>query len=247
MKIYIKFAIAILSILCFHSCKDSDPGPCPVIPKEPITLTIDQLYDGQELEFHKIYQSTQSNDFWFTNSKFYLSNIVAVKADGSKKLIADVAFINFVPESKSVTIQGDIEEGSYTAIEFDLGVRQDLNAQDPATYNSDHPLSISKAMYWTWSTQYIFSKTDGYNIVGTDTTTFFIHTGTEDLYRPGISVSRIFTVGTGGTDVSINFDLHTLLNQPDYTFDLVEDGQSHTLDNLPLAVHYMDNFTHAFN
>lgn len=246
MKRYIAYSIAILSVLSTQSCKE-DPEDITEVIKEPVTLTLHQKYDGEDLEFNTVYQSAQNNDFWFTNSKFYLSNVIAVKTDGTKKLIADVALINFSPESESVTIQGDIEEGDYTAIEFDLGVRQDLNELDPATFDSDHPLSILNNMYWVWSTQYIFARTEGYNQEGANTTGFFLHIGTEDLYRTGVSVPRTFSVTTGGTGVSINFDMYTLLNQSDYTFDLVNDGQTHTTDNLPLAIHYMDNFTHAFN
>lgn len=228
----------------FSGCSGGDPEPDPVI-KEPINIHIKHFYNGQALEFNHIYKSPQNNDMWFTKKKYYLSNIVGVKSDGSKELIADVGLINAFENSS--TISGNIVRGNYTAIMFDLGVRQDLNAMDPATFVVSHPLSVTNNMYWGWSTQYIFSKVEGYEIGQQDTASFVIHTGTQGLYRPEVSVARKFTLGSGGTDVTVNLDLYALLKQNDYTFDLIQDGQSHTVDNKPLAVQYMDNFENAFN
>jgi hypothetical protein len=119
--------------------------------------------------------------------------------------------------------------------------------KDPATYANDHPLSVMNNMYWNWSTQYIYSKFEGYEILGNDTNSFVIHTGTQPLYRPNIQVQRIFEVIPGGAETSINLDVFSILTHSEYTFDLSKDGQSHTVDNLPLAINYMDNFTVAFN
>lgn len=247
MKTKFAFTLLLVSVLMIQSCDKEEVTTCPEIPKTAITLKVNQLYNGSELEFHKTYTSDLQYDFWFTNSKFYLSNIVGVKSDGTKKLISEIALITFTPGSESVSVTGNIEQGDYTAVEFDLGVRQDLNSKDPSVYSTAHPLSVTNNMYWTWSTQYIFSRVEGFCVQGSDTTSFFIHAGTEDLYRPKVSVSRSFTVSQTEPQIEINLDMHSLLNQEEYVFDLVNDGQSHTMDNLPLAVHYMDNFSHAFN
>ena len=227
MKISVLLNIAFVGLSLFvSSCNDPDEVTVPTVVKEPITITIDQLYDGQALQFYQEYVSSQGNPISFTTNTFYLSNIVAIKSDGTEKLISEIELIEFSPNVNSVTINGIIETGDYTQVEFDLGVRQDLNEQDPATFDQNHPLSVLNDMYWTWSTQYIFAKLEGVEISGNDTMSFFMHSGTEDLYRPDVRVSKTFTQIKGGTNVNVHLDMHTLLNQPDYTFNLTVDGLS---------------------
>jgi hypothetical protein len=239
------FTLAII-LQSFSGCTGGDPEPDKVI-KEPISIQFKHFYNGTPLEFNKLYKSPQKNDLWFVKKKYYLSNIVGVKSDGNKELIADVALIDASMSSADNLITGNIVRGDYTAIMFDLGVRQDLNAMDPATFSASHPLSVTHNMYWGWSTQYIFSKIEGFEISNYDTASFVIHTGTQDLYRPEVLVPRSFTLAAGGSQISINLDLYHLLKQNEYTFNLIQDGQSHTADNKPLAIQYMDNFKNAFN
>jgi hypothetical protein len=242
-----KFIIPVLSfvIASLFGCSTTSPEPCPVV-KEQVVLNINQNYQSEKLEFYKTYTSLQNNNIWFTKSKFYLSNVVAVKDNGDKNLISPIVLLDYSLDSTALQVSGSIAQGNYVAIEFDLGVREDLNTQDPATYPMDHPLSVANNMYWGWSTQYIFSKLEGFEVAGLDTASFVIHTGTQDLYRPAVNVPVSFIITSGGNETSITLDLYRLLYQSGYTFDLHGDGQSHTVDNLPLAIHYMDNFTHGF-
>lgn len=248
MKVLFQLIITVASsmlLLGFYGCEETVD---PVIDNtETVEVTIDHFFKGVPLELNKIYQSPQNRDLWITKKKYYLSNITAISQEGKKELIADIALISVGSTNDNLTISGKIPKGKYTAISFDLGVREDLNLTDPATYANDNPLSVTNNMYWNWSTQYIFSKFEGYEILNEDTTSFVIHTGTQSLYRPNIEVQRVFTVETGGGNVSINLDIFSILKNSDYTFDLTNDGQSHTVDNLPLAVNYMDNFVVAFN
>ena len=227
-----------------NSC--DEPTNVVTVTTEQVTLTINHFFKNEALVFNKIYQGPQGRDLWITKKKYYLSNITAISSEGKNHLIKDIALIELGDGSYEVTISGKIPKGNYTAISFDLGVREDLNLKDPATYDIDHPLSVTHNMYWGWSTQYIFSKFEGYEILNHDTTSFVIHTGTQSLYRPEMTVQRVFEVTASKGAVSIDLDIYSILTTAEYTFDLTNDGQSHTTDNLPLAVNYMDNFTVAF-
>ncbi len=240
---YLIGLIISVNLLFFVGCTEDTPN---TPSNEPITVSVNHFFNGQELILNKIFQGPQGRDMWITKKKYYLSNITAISSSGEKKFIKDIALIDVENPSSLSAIVGEIPAGNYSAISFDLGVREDLNLKDPATYSIEHPLSITNNMYWTWSTQYIFSKLEGHEIYNNDTTSFVIHTGTQSLYRPGIIVARPFTIATGGTEVSINLDIYHILTNPNYTFDLSENGQSHTVDNLDLVVNYMDNFTTAF-
>ena len=248
MRILLKSIIAstfLVFILLMNSC--DEPTTVVTVTTEPITLTINHFFKNEVLVFNKIYQGPQGRDLWITKKKYYLSNITAVSSEGKNYLIKDIALVELGDGSDEVTISGEIPKGNYNAISFDLGVREDLNLKDPATYDINHPLSVTHNMYWGWSTQYIFSKFEGYEILNDDTTSFVIHTGTQSLYRPEITVARNFEISSTKSEVSIDLDIFSILATYEYTFDLTDDGQSHTTDNLPLAVYYMDNFTVAFD
>jgi hypothetical protein len=231
--------------LGLQSCKESADEP---IPMEVISVKFSPFYtyNAQPLQKNVVYKSPQNRDLWITKKEFYVSNVTAVSTDGKKHLIKDIALIEVDNGEEKLQLSGSIPIGNYKAISFDLGVRDDLNKADPATYAIDHPLSVTNNMYWGWSTQYIFSKLEGWEVNGSDTVSFVIHTGTTSLYRPNVSVNRTFDVVKGGTDVSVILDLFSVLSSEAYTFDLVQDGQSHTVDNLDLAIQYMDNFPYAF-
>lgn len=243
LKSYVISSFLVFMLL-LNGC--NEPTEDVAVTTEHVNLTINHLFKNESLIINKIYQGPQGRDLWITKKKYYLSNITATSIDGKNHLIKDIALIEIGDGSNEVVISGEIPKGNYTGVSFDLGVREDLNLKDPATYDIDHPLSVTKNMYWGWSTQYIFSKLEGYEILNDDTSSFVIHTGTQGLYRPGIQVQRTFEVTASKGDVFVNLDIYSILTTTDYTFDLTNDGQSHTVDNLPLAIHYMDNFTFGF-
>jgi hypothetical protein len=237
--------ISIITLSSFSGCEGTDNTPTPVV-KEPISIVFNSQYNGEDLVYNKLYKSPQNNDLWIIKKEYYLSNVIAISKSGSKELVTDIVLLDQSEGINGMTVSGSIPKGDYTAIEFSLGVREDLNLKDPATFDASHPLSVTNNMYWGWSTQYIFSKLEGFEIYANDTTSFVIHTGTQDLYRPEINVSRAFSITTGGNTVNVTMDVFDILEQNEYTFNLITDGQSHTVDNLPLATQYMDNFTKAF-
>lgn len=243
-KIFV-FIVLVASLSSFSGCNTKVPEPGN-IEKRPITLIMNNTYQGNKLVEFTHFKSVQNNTLWFTRMNYYLSNVVAVKQDGSSELISDITLYDLAIDGDKFRITGEIPIGDYKHIRFDLGVREDYNLKDPATYPSSHPLSINNNMYWGWSTQYIFSKIEGFEIENNDTASFVIHTGTQDLYRPNISIANAFAVTNAGGEVEIEMDLHSLLYQTEYDFNLTQDGQSHTVDNLSLAVQFMDNFTRAF-
>lgn len=242
-------AIFLLSVgiflTAFSGCNETNPQPEPEV-KEYFEITINHLYNGEPLVYNTIYQSAQGNDLWITLKEYYLSNIIAIKPNGTKELISDIVLVEQNTGSSTFSFSGSIPKGDYTGVSFDLGVREDLNSKDPASYANDHPLSVINNMYWGWSTQYIFSKIEGFEVSNNDTVSFVIHTGTQDLYRPGIIINKSFTVPVGGSSLGLDLDIYTIFKGADYTFDLIENGQSHTDDNVELAAQYMDNFSKAF-
>ncbi len=248
MKKVLFLALVGLSFIAANCNKEDEE---PQSTTGTVSIKVIPVINGEELTMSKLYKDNQNHDYWFATLKFYLSNIALQKEDGSSQLLSEVAFFDFEPNRQGGPLNStdavSFPAGTYTGVVFDAGVRQDLNGQDPAVYNNDHPLSIKNNMYWTWSTQYIFTKNEGYVIHGNDTSSWFVHTGTADLYQPEITVSKpaIDVVAGKNTEVLLQLDLDQLLSTPN-SIDLSVDGQSHTTDNTALARAYQENFAASF-
>jgi hypothetical protein len=249
MKRFLFFAILGLAFIA-ADCNREDEEP-PVATTGLVTVKVVPVVNGEELTMAKLYKDNLNHDYWFATLKFYLSNIALQKEDGSTQPLADVAFFDFEPNRQGGELDAteaiSVPAGTYTGVVFDAGVRQDLNSQDPAVFDNSHPLSIKNNMYWTWSTQYIFTKNEGYVIHNNDTSSWFVHTGTAELYQPGIEVDKpAIDIVQGETrEVVLELDLDLLLSSPN-VLDLSVDGQSHTTDNMALARAYQENFASSF-
>lgn len=249
MKKILLFALLGLSLIA-ADCNREDDEP-PVSSTGLVTVKVIPVINGEKLTMSKLYKDNLNHDYWFATLKFYLSNIALQKEDGSTQPVSDVAFFDFEPNRQGGELDAtepvSVPAGTYTGVVFDAGVRQDLNSQDPAVFDNDHPLSIKNNMYWTWSTQYIFTKNEGYVIHNNDTSSWFVHTGTAELYQSGIEVEKpaIDIVAGGTQEIVLELDLDQLLSSPN-TLDLSVDGQSHTTDNMSLARAYQKNFATAF-
>jgi len=223
---------------------DDDPNP-----NGTLVLKVTPVANGEPFEMGKKVNDNQNREYWFTTLKFYLSNIQADYGTDEQRELADVAIFDFEP-NQSTGIRDEIRIsipiGSYTGISYDAGVREDLNGMDPATFSNDHPLSINNTMYWSWSTQYIFTKIEGFVDDAGANKAWFVHSGLNENYMPGKEVSKAFTITSGGTTtVELILDLDQVLEAPN-TIDLVTDGQTHTTDNMVLAKEYQENFSQSF-
>lgn len=95
--------------------------------------------------------------FSVTNIKYYISNIYLTNADGSKYLIREYYLIDELDESTRQLNFSDIPDGTYTAIEYIVGVDSLHNCSGVQAGALD-PI---KGMFWAWNTGYIFLKFDG--------------------------------------------------------------------------------------
>lgn len=239
---HLTFFTLLVALFC-TSCNTTTTAPSC----EPFELQITHTYNNAPFYLNDLYTSPQNNQMWFTTKKYYLSNVFAVKEDGTKHLLSEIALINADTNENNV-IAKNLETGKYKGLEFSLGVDSVLNVQDPTTWTPDHPLNVFNNMYWTWNTMYVFAKLEGFEVSNNDTIPFLIHTGTNNLYRSNIAVDLPFTVNSGSNStVILEVDVLSILQQSGYTFNLTQDGQTHTMDNMPLAIQYMDNFTNALN
>ena len=111
----------------------------------------------------------------FSEVKYVITNVVLVKADGSKVPYntEDLDKGGFLINQENVAslspVLNNIPEGDYKGIEFGLGVKKELNnlklqEKFPNFYNLTGKYSFEngKIMHWEWANGYRFVKLEGW-------------------------------------------------------------------------------------
>lgn len=139
-----------------------------------------------------MFHISESLNWQLIDLRFYIYDIKLVKSDGSTvdfSLTSDgiwqssrVAFLDFEDgtgtcsggtSATNKSIKGTYPAGSYTGVQFTLGVPFDLNHLNSTTQSA--PLN-SSAMFWSWQAGYKFMKFE-FKINESTATTNYFHLG----------------------------------------------------------------------
>ena len=203
---------------------------------QQVTLEINLEHKGVPFQLGEtLYEGDTAVKFELIH--FYLSQITL--GDEVKEPVIfvnaqDSATMNYVlPLAKKVD-----------KISFGMGVDSINNIQDPTSFASNHPLSSSNAMYWSWATMYRFFKIDGRvnasGILGTDDQLLAWHTGKNALYRS----KEINTTIKPGAHLVLTFDIATFYSG----VSLDSETMTHSMvDDYDIAVALSDNLPAAFS
>lgn len=110
------------------------------------------------------YLNANGDDFKVNVFKYYVSNLVLVKDDGSETVVPETYFLIDASDAASRFQQlNHIPAGDYKAIRFTVGVdslRNHSGAQTGA-------LDPARGMFWTWNSGYIFLMFEGSSTMST--------------------------------------------------------------------------------
>jgi len=166
------------------SCKQKeDPTPNPGVTQNSVKFEFNNIVGNIAL------QLTDPNDAakgtWYVNEigdsfqvavyKYYVSNVVLNKADGSKFVEPEsYHLIDQEKEASRKFVIPNVPTGEYVSVTFLIGVdslRNTTGAQDGA-------LSADHGMFWTWDTGYIMAKLEGFANTSTNVDkSFYYHAG----------------------------------------------------------------------
>lgn len=137
-------------------------------------------------------------------------------------------------------------------IRMGLGVPADQNKDvDPASYPSNHPLGArgSAGMHWGWAAGYIFSVYEG-RMQTDPEVPFAYHAGNDTCYRQVELMWEepwLLVCGTDDTTIDLGLDAYKCLHGAQDTIDIETDPISHTGNNLPLALRWVNLYTNAWS
>ena len=139
-------------------------GACKKIEEEPketfgqLELEFDHVWglNNQPFYLNQTYVHPMSEDTMeLTMLKYYISNVVLYKTDGSTYEVPDSYYL-IDPEENTISIN-NVPSGDYTRVDFIVGVDSARNNSGLQT----GALNPSNGMFWSWSTGYIFIRVEG--------------------------------------------------------------------------------------
>ena len=215
IKNYFIKTLFIFALLWFNGCKSEQ--------SRTLYINIDHVVQGEKLVFEdKVYSTAAGHDFKVFRLKYYLSDFVLEKEDGTKITIDTVHLCNAVkPDTYHLNL-GQIPVGHYKKISFILGLNKEKNKEGSLENNMEN-----NTMEWPVIGEkgYHYMKFEGkYDSLRTNTwKNFNLHTGptqnnenfvTYHLNLPAEENDRSDLV------INLEMDIHRLLHGPkDYDFN----------------------------
>lgn len=167
--------LAILSI-SFVSCKDDDDDNNNMHVAGPGTVTLELSNVAGTVNVDETgatsYTNSSGESFTVNKLKYYISNVRLYNVDSLIYTMPESYFL--VDESNQSTTQlaiPDVPAGSYTKIKFTVGVDSARNVSGAQT----GALDPANAMFWTWSSGYIFYKLEGKSPASTQPDSSFVY------------------------------------------------------------------------
>jgi len=164
MKQSFLFAVLFAALTIISSCKPEDHDA--LTGKGPVTIELDHRAGAAPFAFGTNFVTAAGDTVNFSTFKYYVSNFVLVKDDGSEYVVPQSSTYHLVDAavaaSSSITL-ADIPAGNYTGIKYIIGVDSLRSTTDVSQRTGDlDPAGAGADMYWSWNSGYIF-----YKIVGT--------------------------------------------------------------------------------
>lgn len=161
---YALFAASLMTGIA--SCKQKD-DPTPDVTQNSVKFEFNnivgnialQLTDPNARASGKWYVNAIGDSFQVAMYKYYVSNIVLTKADGSKFTEPEsYHLIDQQKEGSGKFVIPNVPTGEYVSVTFMIGVDSARNTQGSQL----GALAQSNAMFWDWNTGYIMAKLEGF-------------------------------------------------------------------------------------
>ena len=159
------FLSIILFTLLFTSCKKDDSSLYNANVKADLSVEFDNIAGSSDLQLNTgSYSNSLGETFTVSKLKYYVSNFVFTKTDGSVFVIPQDSSYFLIDESDGTEHAPllHIPEGEYKAVSFMVGVDSLRSAKDITMRTGVlDPTADGGDMYWGWNSGYIFFKMEG--------------------------------------------------------------------------------------
>lgn len=234
----------LLSLMLFVACDKDDCSHAQLNLSFSTKINQDQLVLNDVL-----YDDYTGRKFRVELLKFYFSNCILEKQDGTLVPLIDVTLVDYASTSP-LSIDIDIETGNYINLHFAVGLDSLMNASDPSDFQSSHPLSIANNTYWSWASKYKFFMLEGRvdsQSDGITDATFSYHSGFNNFYREITIPLNDFNITSNGKDMLLELNLDSVLYGESGILDFVNEPNAHSQNDYEILEIISDNLLNAFN
>lgn len=150
-------------ILCFSlfACVKKDPEIKPEetpVPPSSLTFNFEAMMGDQHLKDSVIYINNSQDSFTVNKFNYFISNIKLTREDGFVYAEPESYHLIKHLEGKTSFSFKTLPQGTYTKLEFLIGVDSVRNISGAQTGDLD----IKNDMYWDWNQGYLFFKLEGH-------------------------------------------------------------------------------------
>jgi hypothetical protein len=215
---------ALLTVLFIFACEDDDDFMAP----ENVATTIEfrAQYDAQDLAIQSAtYAYPTGAELKATLFQYYVSDLTLIGADGNEVSLSEIELIRY-DDATADNIEErtyDVPSGNYTAVRFGLGVKPELNAQDPNNFAANDVLNENE--FWNANARYVFAKIEANADLendGTFDSGLTYHLGSDALYTTITFPANFSIDGTDDPKIVINADVLKALSDGTTAFDIAD-------------------------
>lgn len=215
-----KHLFYLLMASCFvliASCKQPI-APVPTPTNANVNIHFNHKVNGATIiQDTLLYTNASGNLFSVHLLKYYVSNIILVKDDGSEFKLNNYDLINAFDANYSNANASNVPNGTYTSMKFFIGVDSLRNH----TGAQEGDLDPANNMFWSWSTGYVFFKHEGsFKDSSNNIQPLLFHLG-NDRALSAIQIPVSLVVNGEDKIMNINFDITKMYNAPliNFNFD----------------------------
>lgn len=224
----ILFLFSALTII-ITSCKKEVAPEYNTSATGQLSIEFDNVVGNQDLQLNTgTYTNASNESFKVTLLKYFVSNFVLTKTDGTTVNIPQDSCYFLIDESipNSTIPKLKVPEGEYTKLSFVVGVDSLRNTMDISKRTGVlDPAGTAAGMYWSWNSGYIFFKMEGTSPASTQNGNIF-------QYHIGLF---------GG------YTTPTINNLKTITLDLTARGTAKIKNNKPANIHLLVDVLKVFN
>lgn len=242
------FTLVVTFISSCKKDKDETTEVQPESTEQALKFHLHTQVGNQLANYTSTYAQASGRKFVLSDFRYYISNIVLIKDDGSELPLTGKVILA-KPSIQDYDL-GMVPVGNYKGFKFLVGLDSLTNHKDPTTYAANNPLAIqTPTMHWSWSSGYLFLKVEGncdttMAANGTANYPIFFHIGMDGYKRNMNFSSSSFSVVSGqDKEIALVFDLLKVLQN----VDLRTENSTHTMDNMMLASKIANNFSSAMS
>lgn len=215
-----------------------------------INISYDFTIDNEAIKFGESYELNGST-VMFEVANYYVHGLKMATADNTVTVGNDEAHFLAGITNTSSLLELNIRPDPIVSTRFTIGVDEISNSQTEMDFTErsmEDPLGLKDpSMHWNWNSGYKFVRfdgevdTDGDGIVDTP---IAYHIGSNPL-RTSLELNAQIDLESGDNNLVLSMDLNEFFSGVD--FQLEENWDTHTGNNLDLAQLLVSNLESSFN